>query len=1822
MAETMAATSGGCSSEELACVVLRCGACHERLSQPVLLPCMHSVCGSCLAGCLSHPNGGGRGGGGGDVTEPLLTCPACGKSSSNVAAARPNHFLAALVHAGQAKAQQQQPDCSACRESSGSAEPLPAVARCAECEHALCTGCLRWHNKFNKRHTVTAIEAAGVGQISEGRAEGGGGGGGGRSSGGDGRRRSADASVAATALPSCWTHPGSSSGSSSSRVVGDHPCDSYCLTCAAPKCGACREACERAAHDVTAVAGAQASERFEALAKQSLSDAVVQLSSLSHAKDEEQQPQHVGSRRELTGSATAAPTADLACARQADLDRLERNKRAALGALEEAFGRARDAVERAYGDVAARLALAAEAPPPQPPWQLSERVQHISAYAQLLSTSATAADLFDQLPQLVGCVRSLLPSAEENRAASVDLSRLAYVVDLLPEQRLEVPENIVHSWTGVSLALAGLPVPEQSAEETTYDEPFHQSIKPIKCSPPDAPAILDATAASVGKSGSNGALESKVAESAQPAATVACEQPEDTEAGTTTICITETAPSGADITPATANVQTEDAYDDETWMLLRNSPEADRSLLTCCLCKRLLTEPMLLGCLHSCCSRCLDAAVHAAGDITAQTDHEVDSASSCHGYVTCTKCNVNTSLIDSKRNGFVTAVLHERRSATGLVTCDPCQVAGKQRQAAEHTCTECGQFLCTDCLRWHRKFYSRHSVKPVVAAAGGGSGSAVQQPLMPLVPVCAQHGSKCDLYCTVCDRLKCISCVKLSCMEAKHDIVVVDGLRSAEHVHRATADVEQTLGVLAEKVAVLSKRVSVTAGTGPSLLLPQPPMPSSTPTGRAEPMQRGDSNATSLRALVLEACERSESAMTAVYGRLAGSVSEHTRLVAELGARVNHAVAYCDLLLDTSTASPTSVLDQHGSVEVCLAKLSSEAEAQIGIMPARIDPDAFTVIERQEDGGHVAVAFKPAQTGSKYSAIIRESDDGMQPVSAIQLADHMAGTASGSDPESDAKEQQQLQQQPTSQLLLHCCVCKQLVAEPVLLECLHNCCRSCVSRMTATAYGSSHYGFDDSAGDDGAVNGTGGDSRCVTCPQCRQTTSCAGLRLNAFAATLSRATQVADAPPKCKPCEDIFNYIEATHLCVDCDLYMCKSCLRRHQKFNGADKVLPVADATAIAASARPTTCFEHDQKHELYCVRCDRMRCTACSNECLEAKHEIATVGSPRVAAHCTQVCAGIRASIGRLRARVDLVTGRSGALAADLDAARRADVRRLHANADSLLATLSAAAAADVGVATTGGRNRLRAATTGAVLAADVDRLAAEAVQRLAERSRRATHYCRTLLASGGTANVLDQRTVAVACLRSLCAEAEALLPAAADVQLSSAPSGGMAGDGGSSSSGGGDCDAVTRFQRWIGVPREDADELLSRAAAAMAASGSLSLSSAESTGTDPASSEQQLSVGSGTSSSGQQSSAASEPSKGPSSLHLQGGSTGGGGDSVELNRIDDSDEPTTDGVILNDIQTEATSDDSLVFVADAGGGGSFKTSEDCRDVAITSDGRVLLAVLRKGMEEYDWASGELCGVWTPPPSDEGADLVSTVHVLEDDTVAVGLACSQSVALLRRCRSDDGGGKRPAGSNGGDDGGGWVVDRQFMLRAGPWRLCGRGDVLATAGARDLVTSEGRRWSPGPYLDLTHRSEGHLLLCLTLVYDVQALAVTGRAVVVLSNDTQLRDGRRFHVVEAYDYGGQRLWFADSGNACDVCASPGGGTLYLAQLHSNRVRAIGADDGHAEGDALTRHDRGVRAPFRIALTSTARAGSIALAVLSPGDGCIHVNVYPACKSSP
>ena len=171
--------------------------------------------------------------------------------------------------------------------------------------------------------------------------------------------------------------------------------------------------------------------------------------------------------------------------------------------------------------------------------------------------------------------------------------------------------------------------------------------------------------------------------------------------------------------------------------------------ITCPVCQEYFRDPKILPCLHYYCKECVRQLALRAGT---------------NRPFACPECRRGTVLPQNDPDQLPTAFFVNRmkelrtkmEKAQGKVEamCEVCS-----RAKVEAFCRQCAEFICSDCVRSHRrmKMFASHKVVTLQELKEGGAKEIPLKEAPP--PMCKDHDEQLKIYCFDCNHLICRDCI-------------------------------------------------------------------------------------------------------------------------------------------------------------------------------------------------------------------------------------------------------------------------------------------------------------------------------------------------------------------------------------------------------------------------------------------------------------------------------------------------------------------------------------------------------------------------------------------------------------------------------------------------------------------------------------------------------------------------------------------------------------------------------------------------------------------------------------------------------------------------------------------------------------------------------------------------------------------------------------------------------------------------------------------------------------------------------------------------------
>ncbi|XP_035692663.1 E3 ubiquitin-protein ligase TRIM56-like [Branchiostoma floridae] len=196
--------------------------------------------------------------------------------------------------------------------------------------------------------------------------------------------------------------------------------------------------------------------------------------------------------------------------------------------------------------------------------------------------------------------------------------------------------------------------------------------------------------------------------------------------------------------------------------------------LECQICLQPYRRPKVLSCLHSFCQQCLEELLKKQ-----KVKTELD----------CPTCRSKTLLPGGgvaglKDNFFVeslkdTVDVHKKLTNEGeSLVCGSCET----KSGAESFCTECGFFLCDECVAIHRRLKVTRGHQVIGVEQLKAESDTVKIKPRPLPPCRIHSQETLKLFCIDCSEAICQICTVLSHKDHKYEYFADTAVKAKENI--------------------------------------------------------------------------------------------------------------------------------------------------------------------------------------------------------------------------------------------------------------------------------------------------------------------------------------------------------------------------------------------------------------------------------------------------------------------------------------------------------------------------------------------------------------------------------------------------------------------------------------------------------------------------------------------------------------------------------------------------------------------------------------------------------------------------------------------------------------------------------------------------------------------------------------------------------------------------------------------------------------------------------------------------------------------------------
>ncbi|XP_035693169.1 E3 ubiquitin-protein ligase TRIM56-like [Branchiostoma floridae] len=207
--------------------------------------------------------------------------------------------------------------------------------------------------------------------------------------------------------------------------------------------------------------------------------------------------------------------------------------------------------------------------------------------------------------------------------------------------------------------------------------------------------------------------------------------------------------------------------------------------LECQICLQPYRRPKVLSCLHSFCQKCLEEFLKKQ-----KVKTELD----------CPTCRSKTLLpgggvAELKDNFFVeslkdTVDVHKKLTNEGeSLVCGSCET----KSGAESFCTECGDFLCDECVAIHRRIKVTKGHQVIGVEQLKAESDTVKIRPRPLPPCRIHSQETLKFFCIDCSEAICQVCTALSHKDHKYEYFTDTAMKAKEDILTLLAKTEKKM---------------------------------------------------------------------------------------------------------------------------------------------------------------------------------------------------------------------------------------------------------------------------------------------------------------------------------------------------------------------------------------------------------------------------------------------------------------------------------------------------------------------------------------------------------------------------------------------------------------------------------------------------------------------------------------------------------------------------------------------------------------------------------------------------------------------------------------------------------------------------------------------------------------------------------------------------------------------------------------------------------------------------------------------------------------------
>ena len=201
---------------------------------------------------------------------------------------------------------------------------------------------------------------------------------------------------------------------------------------------------------------------------------------------------------------------------------------------------------------------------------------------------------------------------------------------------------------------------------------------------------------------------------------------------------------------------------------------------TCAACNNQLKDTRVLSCCHFFCRECLQDLIGKDGRL---------------GTIVCPTCSeaslcVNSDMLPrvmfvDRLQGLYHQLSQLKEGESGAI----CGMCSESKSSSY--CEQCGEFVCEDCVRSHRKMKAKFGEHRLLSFNELKCSESSLLPPRSRYKTCGDHDEQCKLYCFDCTKLICRDCTVIAHSKHKFDFIKKTATDFRESILRKTTPLKQ-----------------------------------------------------------------------------------------------------------------------------------------------------------------------------------------------------------------------------------------------------------------------------------------------------------------------------------------------------------------------------------------------------------------------------------------------------------------------------------------------------------------------------------------------------------------------------------------------------------------------------------------------------------------------------------------------------------------------------------------------------------------------------------------------------------------------------------------------------------------------------------------------------------------------------------------------------------------------------------------------------------------------------------------------------------------------